>query len=77
MTTTIKSSDRLSNAGYHRSGKSRWWLRSTATSTGGFVRIPDVRGDEVFEATIDLAPGEYVLGTGKGRDAIRDTIVVG
>lgn len=73
----VESRDRLSNKGLHRcgggrSGHSRWWLRGD----NGFVDIPSVRGDERFSARLDLAPGRYVLGTGAGRDAIRQTIVV-
>ena len=77
MKVRIKSDRRLSNRGFHRCGGSRsgaahWWLRGEY----GFVQLPKVRGDEYFDMEVDLAPGEYVLGTGRGRDAIRVRFVV-
>jgi hypothetical protein len=73
----VESSSRLSNSAFHRSGgngsgSARWWLRGAS----GFVTVPSVRGDSWFDEELDLGPGVYVLGTGRGRDAIRETIVV-
>jgi hypothetical protein len=75
----IKSSNSMSNAGLHRSGglgspQSRWWLRS---EDGEFVTIPSVRGDQIFDEYVEVPPGRYTLGTGKGDDAIREVVVVG
>jgi len=79
----IKSSDRMSNSGFHRSGgkgsgrgsgAAYWWLRGP----DGFVELPErVRGDDYLEIEIELSPGEYVLGVGRGKDAIRENIKVG
>lgn len=76
--TRVASSDRLSNSGFQRSGgknsrRSHWWLLGP---DGNFVDIPKKRGDERFDVEIDLPPGEYVLGTGIGGDAIRDRFIV-
>jgi hypothetical protein len=73
----VEASSRLSNSAFHRSGgngsgSARWWLRGAS----GFVTVPSVRGDSWFDEELDLGPGVYVLGTGRGRDAIRETIVV-
>ena len=77
MKVRVKSNARMSNRGFHRNGGKRsgaayWWLRGPQ----GFVNIPRVRGDEYFDAELDLPAGEYVLGTGRGRDAIRIKLVV-
>lgn len=83
MKITISSDgQRMSNGGFHRvgglgaagrdHGPHMWWLRGP----GGFVDVASVRGDYVFEAEIDLEPGRYVLGTGRGRDRIRVEITV-
>ena len=74
----VKSNDRLSNTTYHKRcrsrGQQRWWLRD---SKGNFVQIPSARGDDYFEAELDLALGKYVLGTGPAdRFGIRETITV-
>lgn len=73
----VESDSCLSNSGYHRSGggrsgAARWWLRGEA----GFVEVPSCRGDSLFSARLDLAPGTYTLGTGRGKDAIRQRVVV-
>lgn len=76
-TSVLVTSDgeSLSNSGYHRSGKSRWWLRNDVTGT--FADVPSVRGDREFECRLDLEPGNYTLGTGKRNDAIRILVTVG
>jgi hypothetical protein len=71
-TTRVQSSDRMSNAGYHRAGKAWWWLRGPE----GFVKVPSVRGDKYFDSELELAPGAYTLGVGKGKDAIREQFEV-
>ena len=73
----IKAKDCLSNRGFHRcggfrSGAAFWWLRGD----DGFVDIKRSRGDVCFTDTVDLSPGKYVLGVGRGRDAIRLRFVV-
>ena len=62
QTIKIKSNDRMSNTRFHAAGKPNWWLRNVETSE--FVTIPRTRGDDYFEATLDLEPGRYVLGVG-------------
>lgn len=57
----------MSNGGYHRAGKPNWWLRGPS----GFVVVPSVRGDERFDEELDLSPGRYVLGVGRGSDGVR------
>lgn len=76
-TVAVSSSSRLSNSAFHRSGgnrsgQARWWLRGP----DGFIEIPQVRGDSRFSERLDLEPGHYTLGTGTGRDAIRETFDV-
>jgi hypothetical protein len=73
MTNTIESNTTLSNSGYHRSGSAqRWWLRGV----DGFVEIGSHRGDKPLTLTLDLVPGRYTLGCGRGKDAIRQTVTV-
>lgn len=74
----VKSKDRLSNSGFHRcggntSGSAHWWLKA---SGGFFLKVPRVRGDNYFDEELDLSPGVYTLGTGKGIDSIRQQIQV-
>lgn len=69
----VYSGDRLSNSGFRRcggpgSGSARWWVRGER----GFADIPSVRGDERFDEMMDLEAGDYMLGTGRGKDAIRE-----
>lgn len=77
VTVTIESESKLSNSGYHRSGGSRskkscWWLRGP----DGFIDIGYHRGDSHISLEMELEPGTYTLGTGDGKDAIRQTIKV-
>jgi hypothetical protein len=85
--TKITSSDRLSNAGLHRSGglgspQSRWSLRNAAT--GEYVNLYEItkdndalRGDRTLDIEADLPEGIYILATGKDSDRIEQTITVG
>jgi len=77
MKVRIETLDRMSNRGFHRcgghsSGAARWWIRGD----GGFadlshVYVGDLRGDRYLQIELDLEPGDYVVGTGRGRDSIR------
>lgn len=74
----VRSSNRMSNSGYHRSGKPTWWARVGDT----FARFGQHRGDSKINAwgTISLeCDGIYTMdmGVGKGKDGCRekDTIV--
>lgn len=67
--TRIKTTSRLSNSAYHRSGKSWWWLRIQNTSD--FVKLPSVRGDKILDIEVEIADGHYQLGVGRGADAKR------
>ena len=73
MQVRIASARKLSNTTFHRrcSGRQKfWWLRQVE---GGFVEIPEVRGDDYFDMELDLAEGSYVLGTGpRGQAGIRE-----
>lgn len=73
VTTVVKSEKSMSNRGYYRNGKPNWWLRSDQY---GFIRFGEIRGDCTVDIEVDLYPGEYTLGVGKGKDAIRTRIVV-
>lgn len=80
MKTRIQSTDRMSNAGLHRSGglsspASRWSLKNI--KTGEYVKIGNHRGDETLDIEIDLEPGRYVLTAGRGRDSITQWVNVG
>jgi len=73
----IKSTDRISNSTVHKRCRGRqayWWLRD---QDGDFVEVPEIRGDDYFEADLELEPGTYTLGVGpQGKHGIRETIVV-
>lgn len=74
---TIESRSALSNTGMHQSGgkgsgKARWWLKGES----GFADIPSTRGDFKLKTKIPYKPGTYTLGTGIGRHAIRQEIVI-
>ena len=72
MKMRIKSGGALSNTTFHRRcfGRQKfWWLREL---DGGFIEIPEVRGDQDFDLELDLEEGRYVLGTGpNGQHGIR------
>lgn len=75
----VTSNSRMSNSGFHRcggngSGVARWWLRDE--TQGCFVEIPWQRGDKHYDADVRLSPGKYVLGVGRGKDAIRERFEV-
>lgn len=71
---------RLSNSAFHRcggngSGAACWWLKDD--TTGAFVSIPRVRGDEALALDVELTVGHsYTVGTGRGRDALRGSFEV-
>lgn len=73
----IQSTDTLSNTTFHRRCVGRqkyWWLRRDG---GGFIPVPETRGDSQFSADIDLEPGTYILGAGPaGKHGVRQKIEV-
>jgi hypothetical protein len=87
MKTKITSADRLSTAALHRSGgldspHSRWSLRDAAT--GAYVDLYAItrdndalRGNRILDIEADIPEGIYILAAGKGRDRIKQTIIVG
>ena len=72
----VYTGNTLSNSGFHRAGKPNWWLQRDATK--GFVRIPQIRGDQRVDLDLELTPGAYTLGTGptRGKDSRRIHIQV-
>lgn len=76
--THVTSNRKQSNSGFNRSGGNRsnrahWWMRRD----NEFISLPDrVRGDSRIDIEMDLKPGEYTLGVGTGKDAIRETHTV-
>lgn len=69
----LTSDDRQSNSAFHRSGSAGyWWLKGPA----GFVKLEKTRGDKMFDQTLWLEPGAYVLGVGRNKDAIREPFEV-
>jgi hypothetical protein len=68
----IRSTDRQSNSGYHRSGKKTWWVRIGDR----FLDIPKVRGDQYLSCEVDVHPGTKVqIGVGRrDRDGVRETV---
>lgn len=79
-TVTVGSADanaRLSNRAFHDAGTAAyWWLRDA--TTGEFVDLgARFRGDREFEVSLDLTIGhDYVIGAGRGRDAVRGEFTV-
>lgn len=75
--STLKTSDRMSNTGYHQNGKPTWWAYCKTESGNEFIDIPYTRGDEYLECVVDLPAGTTVYcGAGKGtRKTVRCTVV--
>ncbi len=73
MKIRIKSAGKLSNTTFHRrcGGRQKfWWLRQV---DGGFIEVPEVRGDYYFDLELDLEEGSYTLGVGpSGQHGIRE-----
>lgn len=74
-TVTVGSADassKLSNRAFHAAGTAAyWWLRDV--TTGEFVELGGrFRGDRDFEVQVELTIGHsYVIGAGRGSDAVR------
>lgn len=73
----LKSTDRMSNKGYHANGRPTWWARIGSGDSAKFLDIPRVRGDEYLNVIVDVPPGTRVYcGAGKGtHKTVRETIV--
>jgi hypothetical protein len=75
----VSSRAGISNTTYHKrctsEGQKYWWLRK---SDGEFVKLPGkYRGDDGFEAHLELTPGKYVLGTGPyGNHGVRQEMTI-
>ena len=73
MKIRIKSSGKLTITTFHRRSADRqqfWWLRQV---DGGFIEVPEVRGDCYFDLELDLEEGSYTLGAGpRGQHGIRE-----
>lgn len=73
--STLKSADRMSNSGYHRAGKPNWWARVGSGPEASWLRIGQVRGDQLLDVQVDVPPGTTVhIGCGRGRDQVRQTV---
>lgn len=74
----IVSNDRMSNSGYHRSGKATWWARIGSGAGAEFLQVGRERADRVLDVVVEVPAGvtEIYIGAGKAgsRDAIRQTI---
>ncbi len=53
-----------------RSGTANWWLRRN-DPPAGFVHVLDVPGTCPVDCGVQLPPGRYTLGVGRGANAIR------
>lgn len=73
----IKTTQRMSNTGYHANGKPNWWARIGEGDSARFLRIPPVRGDKYLDIEVDLPAGTTVYcGAGKGsHKTVRETVV--
>jgi len=75
MASRIKSSDRMSNSGYHRSGKPCWWARIGSGKAAQWLKLGQVRGDQYLDVIVDVEPGTVVhVGVGRGRDGVRERV---
>lgn len=77
MTSRLRSSDTMSNTGFHANGKPNWWARIGSGDTAKFLKIPQVRGDKPLDCEVDVPPGTTVhIGAGKGSyKTVRQTVV--
>lgn len=77
MKVRIKSSERQSNSGWHRSGKPEWWAR---IGPGQFLPLPrGLRGDDRLNVVVEVPDGVTTVAIGVGRndrDGVRETITV-
>ncbi len=72
----VASGTSMRSSAFHQGGRPKWWLRNTANASGGFVDIRETPGDQPFSGRLNLPPGQYTLGVGKGGDAIRRPFTV-
>lgn len=72
----LKTTERMSNTGYHENNKPNWWARVGSGSTATWLAIPWVRGDRTLEVEVDVPPGTVVhCGAGKGdHKTVRATV---
>ena len=75
-TSRLRTTERMSNTGYHQNGKPNWWARVGTGADAIFLAIPRVRGDEILDVIVDLPVGTVVVcGAGKGsHKTVRQTV---
>jgi hypothetical protein len=73
----LRTTDRMSNSGYHANSKPNWWARVGSGDKIAWVSIPTVRGDQYLDCEVDLPTGTRVFcGAGKGTyKTVRQTVV--
>ena len=69
----LKTTDRMSNTGYHANGKPTWWARVGSE----FIKVAYTRGDSYLDCVVDIPPGtEVFCGAGKGtHKTVRQTVI--
>lgn len=72
----IRTTDCMSNTGYHENGKPNWWARVGSDTNAQFLQIPPTRGDQFLDCEVDLPVGTTVYcGAGKGaHKTVRQTV---
>lgn len=77
MSSRLRSTERMSNTGYHQNLRPNWWARVGSGASSRFLDIPRVRGDEYLDVVVDVLPGTTVyIGAGKGaHKTVRETVV--
>lgn len=72
----LKTTERMSNTGYHANGKPNWWARIGSGDSAEWVDIPRTRGDRVLDCVVNLPPGTTIFcGAGKGNyKTVRQTV---
>lgn len=77
MKSRLKTTQRMSNTGFHANGKPRWWARTGGGDDATWITIPYVRGDDYLDCVVDVPPGTTVhCGAGNGhRKTVRETVV--
>lgn len=77
MSSRIRTTNCMSNTGYHQNGKPTWWARIGNGDSAQWVSIPRVRGDRILDCVVDLPVGTTVhCGAGRGHyKTVRETVV--
>lgn len=76
MKVKVQTVDKLSNKAYHAASKARWRLIYRGfNGEEEEINIPESRGDQPFDAHLNLNPGYYRLETGRREKIIRNFLV--